>query len=367
VVFRSGTVEDLVMNPEFWRGRRVLLTGHTGFKGSWLALWLHSLGAKVTGLSLPAMAESLFLSAGVEGKLSHRIGDIRDIAVLRGLFAEAKPEVVFHLAAQSLVRPSYIDPLETFSTNVQGTANVLQSAVECDTVRVIVVVTSDKCYANAERQEGYREGDPLGGDDPYSASKGCAELVTNSWRKSFFNGGKVASARAGNVIGGGDWAADRLIPDLVRALRSGKAAGIRNPASVRPWQHVLEPLFGYLLLAERLWDDVSFAQEWNFGPDEHSVVSVAKIADLAVKLWGGEAAWQQTNEVKPPKETVMLQLNSAKARSKLRWRPSLSIEAALKQTIDWYRAYESHFDVAALSVSQIDEYQRNARRVFFAS
>lgn len=358
----GGPVEGLVMDPAFWRGRRVLLTGHTGFKGSWLALWLHRLGADITGLALAAEPDSLFFSASVERTLDHRIGDIRDIAVVRRTVAEVSPEVVFHLAAQSLVRLSYRDPLGTFATNVQGTAHVLQAASECASVRSVVVVTSDKCYANKEQREGYREGDPLGGDDPYSASKGCAELVTHSWRESFFDGGKVASARAGNVIGGGDWSSDRLLPDLVRAFRVGVPASIRNPGSVRPWQHVLEPLFGYLMLAERLWSDSSFAQEWNFGPDDQSAVSVSEVADRVVKLWGGAAGWVRTTEESPPKETLMLQLNSDKARTRLGWRPHLSLETALAQTIEWYMREATQSDMATVSLAQIAEYQSLASR-----
>ena len=359
---RDGALEGVVMNPDFWRGRRILLTGHTGFKGSWLALWLNHLGARVTGLALPAEPDSLFVSSAVKSLLDHRVGDIRDMSVVREIVREASPEIVFHLAAQSLVRMSYRDPLATFATNVQGTAHILHAALECASVRSIVVVTSDKCYANKEQREGYREGDPIGGDDPYSASKGCAELVTHAWRTSFFNGGKVASARAGNVIGGGDWSLDRLVPDLIRGFRAGIPVQIRNPNSVRPWQYVLEPLSGYLMLAERLWDDPSFAQEWNFGPDEQSAVKVGHIADLAAEFWGGSARWIQTAEESPPKETLMLQLNSDKARARLGWTPYLSLQAALEKTIDWYRRSADHDDMAVASAAQIAEYQSLTRR-----
>ncbi len=346
------------MTPQFWRGRRVLLTGHTGFKGSWLALWLHRLDARVTGLALPEMPESLFLAARVDRMLDHRIGDIRDLSVMRSVMREVEPEIIFHLAAQSLVRVSYRDPLGTFFTNVQGTAHVLQAASECDSVNAIVVATSDKCYENRERSGGYRESDPMGGDDPYSASKGCAELLTHSWRTSFFAGGKIASVRAGNVIGGGDSAADRLVPDLIRAFRSGTAAKIRNPASVRPWQFVLEPLVGYLMLAERLCDSRALAEGWNFGPDQTSVVSVAAIADRVAALWGKGACWEQASEANAPKESIMLQLDSTKARTRLQWQPVWPLDRALEATVAWYKSQAADADMAAVTLQQIDNYQR---------
>ena len=347
------------MTPRFWRGRRVLLTGHTGFKGSWLALWLHRLGAQVTGLALPEQPESIFRAARVDTILDHRIGDIRDLSVVRSVTGEIEPEIIFHLAAQSLVRVSYRDPLGTFLTNVQGTAHVLQAATECEGVNAVVVVTSDKCYENREQPSGYHEHDPMGGDDPYSASKGCAELLTHSWRKSFFAGGKVASARAGNVIGGGDWAEDRLVPDLIRAFRSGAAAKIRNPASVRPWQYVLEPLLGYLLLAERLCDSRAFAEGWNFGPDQTSVVSVAAIADRVAALWAKGACWEQASEANAPKESIMLQLDSTKARTRLQWQPAWPLDRALEATVAWYKSQAAAADMAAVTLQQIDSYQRS--------
>ena len=359
MVDRTSAVEGLAMTPGFWRGRRVLVTGHTGFKGSWLAVWLHRLGAHVTGLALPAVGESLFVSSSVERTLDHRLGDIRDFAVVCSAFESAKPEIVFHLAAQSLVRASYSDPLGTFATNVQGTAHVLQAAAASANLKAVVVVTSDKCYANRETADGYKEEDPLGGNDPYSASKGCAELVVHTWRTSFFGGKKLASARAGNVIGGGDWADDRLVPDLVRSFRSGRPAPIRNPASVRPWQHVLEPLAGYLMLAERLSDDAAFATGWNFGPDENSAATVSTVADLASETWGDGARWEKTVEASPPKESVMLQLNSSKARSMLGWQPQFSLDVALSKTIGWYKENTNRLDMTALTLAQIDEYQLN--------
>lgn len=348
------------MTLEFWRGRRVLLTGHTGFKGSWLAMWLHKLGARVTGLSLAPDEPSLFQAAGVAKLIDHRIGDIRDIELVRSLVAETKPEIVLHLAAQSLVRASYIDPLGTFSTNVQGTAHVLDAAARCDSVIAVVVVTSDKCYQNREQREGYRESDPMGGDDPYSASKGCTELVAHSWRTSFFGGARVASARAGNVIGGGDWASDRLVPDLIRAFSRGEAARIRNPASVRPWQFVLEPLYGYLLLAEQLAGGGRVAEGWNFGPDQNSIVDVGRVADKVAALWGHGARWERTVESNPPKESVLLQLDSSKARSKLGWRPALSLDDALENTVGWYKQHDAKADMAAASLLQIENYQQSA-------
>jgi CDP-glucose 4,6-dehydratase len=351
-------VEGLVMTPQFWCGRRVLVTGHTGFKGSWLTLWLHQLGARVTGLSLVPDDESLFHTAGVERLLDHRLGDIRDSDVVRGLFDEVKPEVVLHLAAQSLVRASYRDPLGTFATNVQGTAHVLNAAASCNSVSAVVVVTSDKCYQNREQREGYRESDPMGGDDPYSASKGCAELVTHSWRTSFFGGAKVASARAGNVIGGGDWAEDRLLPDLMRAFRAGQAGRIRNPVSVRPWQHVLEPLCGYLTLAERLCADSACAEGWNFGPDQRSIVDVGTVADKVAALWGQSARWSRVIEANPPKESILLQLDSTKAQSRLDWHPALSLDGALETTVAWYKQHAAGVDLAKVSLDQIHTYQR---------
>jgi CDP-glucose 4,6-dehydratase len=354
----AGAVEGVAMTPQFWNGRRVLLTGHTGFKGSWLALWLHELGARVTGLAMPALPESLFLTAKVETALDHRIGDIRDLSVLRSAVRASEPEIIFHLAAQSLVRASYRGPVETFAINVQGTAHVLQASAECDAVKAIVMVTSDKCYENRERIGGYRESEPMGGDDPYSASKGCAELLIHSWRQSFFAGGKVASARAGNVIGGGDWAEDRLVPDLVRAFLAGAPGAIRNPASVRPWQHVLEPLLGYLMLAERLYAHRSFAEGWNFGPDPSSVTSVRAIADRLAELWGDNACWEQTREANPPKEAALLQLDSTKAQNRLQWRPVWSLDRALDLTVAWYKSYAANADMATFTREQIKAYRR---------
>jgi len=289
-------VENLVINPVFWKSKKVLITGHTGFKGSWLALWLQNLGANVTGYSLqPPTNPNLFEIAHVADKMNSIIGDVRDLKHLISCFAENRPEIIIHMAAQSLVRTSYDDPVETYSTNVMGTVNVLEAVRHTDSVKVIIIVTSDKCYENKEWLWGYRENEPMGGHDPYSNSKGCAELVTSAYRNSYFHvksSVAVASTRAGNVIGGGDWAQDRLIPDIVNAFMEKRPVMIRNPNAIRPWQHVLEPLHGYLMLAERLWDKGhTFAEGWNFGPNEQDAKPVSYVVERLAQLWGKDASW----------------------------------------------------------------------------
>lgn len=353
-----------MIDTSFWKDRRVFLTGHTGFKGSWLALWLAQLGAKVDGYALaPETRPNLFDAANVAAVMQSQIGDVRDAAKLADAIQAARPDVVFHLAAQSLVRTSYAKPRETFETNVLGTVNVLEAVRHCDTVRAVVVVTSDKCYENLERDHAYREGDALGGHDPYSASKACAELVTGAYRRSFFAATRtgIASARAGNVIGGGDWAADRLLPDLVRAFGAGRAAQIRNPGAVRPWQHVLDPLAGYLILAERLCAaPETFAQAWNFGPDSGDVLPVREVADRMVALWGDGAAWAP-DTAPQPHEARLLMLDAAKAREKLGWHPRLPVHEALEWTVRWYRQCAVSAGSAGaknLALEQIDRYMQ---------
>lgn len=347
---------------DFWRGKRVLVTGHTGFKGSWLALWLNSLGARVHGYALePASTPSLWKLLGLEAEVKGRVADVRDLAAVRRAFEEDKPEIVFHLAAQSLVRPSYDDPVGTYATNVMGTVHVLEAAKGCAAIRVVINVTSDKCYENRETNQAYVETDAMGGHDPYSSSKGCSELVTTAYRRSFpKNSAGIASARAGNVIGGGDWAADRLIPDLVRATLRGQAAMIRNPGAIRPWQHVLEPLAGYLTLAEKLWaDPARFAGGWNFGPVLEDALPVKDVADTFVRTWGKPAAWK-TDGGKHPHEANYLRLDASKARKELGWKPRLGLKDAIAWSADWYRKQAAGASARELCLAQIAQYGKAA-------
>lgn len=351
-------MEDLGLNRGFWAGRRVLLTGHTGFKGSWLLLLLESLGARVTGISLEPEAGGLFTQAGRAGRCDHHIVDIRDFAALRPIVAAANPEIIFHLAAQPLVRQSYLDPLGTIGTNVLGTANLLEAARSARDLRAIVSVTTDKCYANDGRSIGYVESDRLGGHDPYSNSKACAELVTQCFRDSFFaeRSVGVASARAGNVIGGGDYAADRLVPDAVRAFSAGRRPELRNPSAVRPWQHVLDPLAGYCLLAERLAADPGgFAKGWNFGPDPDAVATVATVIDQLARSWGAPGDFEQ-QAGDHPHEAELLTLDSAMAKREIGWSPRLPLATAVEWTAEWYRAQLAGADAARLCLDQIDRY-----------
>ena len=347
---------------EAFAGRKVLVTGHTGFKGSWLSLWLHDLGARVSGLALaPDTQPSLFEQLGLERLIDSRMVDVRDAARVNKTLDETRPEVVFHLAAQPLVRLSYDQPAETFAVNVQGTANLLDAVRRTPSVRVVVVITTDKCYENRETDHAYREDDRLGGHDPYSASKACAELVTASYRDSFFKKDSrvsLSSARAGNVIGGGDWAKDRLLPDCMRALAAGKPVTVRNPRSVRPWQHVLEPLSGYLTLAARqLAEPQKFAEAWNFGPAPEDARTTAQIAELAVRGWGA-GRWSAADaDASAPHEAGLLKLDSAKARTRLSWRPVYGADEAVAQTVAWYRAAAAPgFDAPAFTRRQIQEY-----------
>ena len=351
------------MNPGFWQTRRVLLTGHTGFKGSWLSLWLQSLGAEVTGYSLAAPTEpSLFVLADVARGMHSVHGDVRDLEHLKRVVREHQPEIVFHLAAQSLVRRSYSDPVGTYATNLMGTAHVLETVRDTPTIGAVVIVTSDKCYENLEDRRAYRETDRLGGFDPYSSSKACAELITGAFRNSYFSSAKhaktgVASVRAGNVIGGGDWATDRLIPDVMRAVFAGGKVLIRNPDAVRPWQHVLDPLCGYLMLAEKLCHDPKrYAEAWNFGPDESESLPVATVLELLKGFWGADMAWQSEDGVQLH-EAHSLKLDSSKARTMLGWQPQWNLNRALEATAEWYKAQQSQKDLGSITLKQIQSYQ----------
>lgn len=347
-----------------YAGRHVLVTGHTGFKGSWLSEWLLRLGAHVTGYALePPTEPSLFDELGLASRMTHVIGDVRDLAHLRATFAAAQPEIVFHLAAQPLVRLSYDEPVETYETNVMGTVNVLEASRATPSVRVVVIVTSDKCYENRETDHAYREDDSMGGYDPYSSSKGCAELVTAAYRQSFFGAAspvRVASARAGNVIGGGDWACDRIIPDCVRALQANEPIVVRNPDAVRPWQHVLEPLSGYLLLASRLLEgDPAFDGPWNFGPREQGTVPVRRVVEDMIDAWGS-GTWQYAGQA-GPHEAHLLALDIGKAQSLLRWEPLYPVDRTVQVTAAWYAARHRGEDVAALTDDDIARYETAAR------
>lgn len=350
------------MNPDFWRGKAVFLTGHTGFKGSWLTLWLARMGASVHGYALePPSDPNLFLSAGIERVMaSSRIADVRDLDTLSRALAESRADVVIHMAAQALVRPSYEDPVGTFATNVMGTVNLLEAVRRAPAPPgAVLVVTTDKCYENREWHWGYRETEAMGGYDPYSSSKGCAELVVAAWRRSFFQDGgpALASARAGNVIGGGDWARDRLVPDVATTLARAERPLIRFPDAVRPWQHVLEPLSGYLTLCERLHRREPVADAFNFGPADGDARPVRHIADRLCALWGEGAAWR-TDAQPQPHEATYLKLDISKARAGLGWVPVWDLETALSRVVEWYRGYYGGDDARILTEAQIDAYQQ---------
>lgn len=339
---------ESTVDPAFWKGKRVLLTGHTGFKGSWMSLWLKEMGADLTGFSLNAPTiPSLFVDARVADGMRSIIGDVRDLDAVKEVFAEAQPEIVIHMAAQPLVRESYNFPVETFAINVMGTVHILEAVRQTASVRSVVIVTTDKCYENKEWFWGYREDEPMGGFDPYSNSKGCAELVTSSYRQSYFNPAKydshkvaIASARAGNVIGGGDWAADRIIPDAVRHLREARPAPVRNPHAVRPWQHVLEPLAGYLALGRRLMgsDAAAFCTAWNFGPAAGADATVRELVERFCADWGG-GRWEDLSAAGAPHETAVLRLCSDKATRDLGWRPRWDLAETIRRTAAWYYRY----------------------------
>ena len=344
----------------FWNGKKVLLTGHTGFKGSWLAFWLDSLGAQICGYALAPDGEiNLFDNLRLAGQIKHVVGDIRDLAHFEKTIADFQPDVVFHLAAQSLVRRSYRQPVETYETNVIGTVNVLEAVRRTESVKSVVIITTDKVYENKEWLWAYRENERLGGFDPYSNSKACAELAVSAYRNSFFAGGDclIASARAGNVIGGGDWSEDRLLPDVFRSLVFGEKLEVRNPFSVRPWQHVLEPLAGYLTLAEKLFEgEKSCAEAWNFGPAEDDSKPVGWILEEIKRIWNAPVNWRIGTE-KQPHEANLLKLDSTKARTELGWIPKLNISEAVKLTADWYRGYKDKTDLIEITKNQIEFYE----------
>lgn len=353
------------MDSEFWRGKRVLVTGHTGFKGSWLSLWLQKKKANVIGYALsPPSHPSLFETAGVaEGMMSLQ-GDVRDASSLQNTIAQYKPEIIIHMAAQPLVRYSYQNPVETYTTNVIGTVNVLEAIRQTEGIRVIVNVTSDKCYENREWVWGYRENEAMGGHDPYSSSKGCAELVAAAYRNSYFSpqtygehGVGLASVRAGNVIGGGDWARDRLIPDIIRAIMAKETVVIRSPDAIRPWQHVLEPLGGYLTLAEQLWSaGATYAEGWNFGPNDEDARPVSWIVEHLTKLWGNGAQWKLDAKINPH-EATYLKLDCSKAKNRLQWSPKLDLGTTLDWIVEWYRSYLNGDDMRQLTERQINQYE----------
>jgi CDP-glucose 4,6-dehydratase len=345
------------INKTFWKNRRVFLTGHTGFKGSWLALWFYLLGAKVTGYSLKApTTPSLFELCRIDKLVDSIIGDVRDLKKLKQAMLAAKPQIVIHLAAQPIVRESYKVPVDTFSTNVMGTVNVLEAARQGSGVRAVVNVTTDKVYENYGKRAGYKENDPLGGYDPYSISKSCSELVAHAYQRSY--GMKVATARAGNVIGGGDWALDRLVPDFMRAILKREKIVIRNPKAVRPWQQVLDPLKGYLILAEKLYRyGDNYTGAWNFGPDARDAKSVEWLVKKLCSLWGEGAAYL-IDKRKHPHEAHWLNLDSAKACAKLGWKPKWDITCAIDKVVEWTKAYQDRKDMRAICLRQIEEYMK---------
>jgi CDP-glucose 4,6-dehydratase len=362
----KGALEALEMNTGFWHGKRVFLTGHTGFKGAWLSLWLRDLGADVIGYALAATTPSLFDVAQIGQNMRSIIGDIRDQAELATAVQEARPDIVIHMAAQALVRHSYVEPVETYATNVMGTVHLLEAVRRTDSVRSVLIVTSDKCYENKEWPWGYRENEPMGGYDPYSSSKGCAELVSAAYRNSYFNPDKypehgvaIATARAGNVIGGGDWAADRLIPDILRAIETGHPVNIRSPHAIRPWQHVLEPLSGYLVLAEKLYTDGSaYAEGWNFGPADEDARSVQWIVEQLTALWGEGASWQVDRNPQPH-EAYYLKLDCSKAHAKLGWHPRWDLQTTLTSIVLWQRQMLSGNNMQTFSLRQIADYHQS--------
>jgi CDP-glucose 4,6-dehydratase len=364
-------VINMMPNSGFWKDKSVFITGHTGFKGGWLALWLSSLGAKVTGFSLdPVITPNFYTVTNINDVIFKSIiGDIRNFNFLKDCIVATNPEIVIHMAAQPLVRSSYLNPIETFSTNVMGTVNLLESVRYISNVRSIVIVTTDKCYENNESIWGYREHDRLGGRDPYSSSKACAEFVTSAFRHSFFSkfdyGSQevgIASARAGNVIGGGDWSDDRLIPDAIKSFSMGSVLNIRNPLATRPWQHVIEPLSGYMLLAESLYNYGSkFNGGWNFGPKYEDTLPVNIVINKLIESWPVHASWR-LDEKETPYESKALKLDITKSSELLGWKPRWSIDTALEKTIDWHNGYVNNSDMRDLSFKQIMSYVNSLER-----
>ena len=354
-------LEILTMNREFWKDKKVFITGHTGFKGAWLSLWLQDCGAVLTGYALaPNTTPNLFETALVADGMKSVIGDIRNLEQLTKAMLDSSPDVVIHMAAQPLVRFSYRNPVDTYSTNVMGTVNLFEAVRKTDSVKSVVNVTTDKCYENKEWIWGYREDESMGGHDPYSNSKGCSELVTAAYRKSFFNSpgsAKIASGRAGNVIGGGDWAEDRLIPDILKSFVDNEPVVVRNPSATRPWQHVLEPLSGYLVLAERLYlDGDEYAEGWNFGPEDGDIKPVSSIIEYLVERWGAGASWIH-DESEHPHEAQLLKLDISKAKKLLKWAPKWSIFTALDSIIEWHQAWLKGSDVKAITLKQIHKFE----------
>lgn len=354
-----------MINKKFWEKKRVFITGHTGFKGSWLSLWLHSLGAIVTGYALdPPTDPSLFELCKIGNLVKSITGDVRNSKLLNQAMIGANPEIIIHMAAQSLVRDSYKDPVETYSTNVMGTVNLFEAVRKCKGVKAVINVTTDKCYENREWYWGYRENEPMCGYDPYSNSKACSELVTSSYRSSFFNskdyethGVGIASARSGNVIGGGDWATDRLIPDCVRSILKGEKILIRNPQAIRPWQHVLEPLSGYLMLAEKLYEKgPRYAEAWNFGPNDQDAKNVEWIVKKICAKWGQNVSYV-IDKGEHPHEAHYLKLDCSKAKSELCWYPKWNLEYAIDKVMEWVRAYRNGQDLYKVGLRQIEEYE----------
>jgi CDP-glucose 4,6-dehydratase len=349
---------EVKIDKNFWTGKRVFLTGHTGFKGSWLSLWLSSMGADVKGYSLePPTLPSLFIEAKVSEKIHSEIGDIRNLSQLKKSVTSFNPDILFHMAAQPLVRYSYDNPIETYEVNVIGTAKVLEASRSCQNLKAIINITTDKCYENKNYDKAYKEDDPMGGHDPYSSSKGCSELLTASYRRSFFEskGVGLASVRAGNVIGGGDWAKDRLIPDILKSFQAGKKVIIRNPLATRPWQHVLEPLSGYLILAQKLFDSpINFSQGWNFGPKEKDVKPVNWIVDKMSSNWS-QSAWELEKDAQPH-EADFLKLDINKAQLSLNWNPTWSLETTLEKIIIWHKAWINKENMQKISIDEINKY-----------
>jgi CDP-glucose 4,6-dehydratase len=354
-----------VINPQFWKHRKVFITGHTGFKGGWMSIWLSHLGAEVTGFSLPPTgSSSFFKNVSVENSITKSIyADIRNLELLKKSIQDSQPSIVIHMAAQPLVIKSYLDPIETYSTNVMGTLNILESVRATTSVKAILNITTDKCYENNEHLTGYKETDPLGGYDPYSSSKACSELLSASYRKSFLteSGVALATARAGNVIGGGDWSENRILPDAIKAFMNNNRLLVRNPIAIRPWQHVLEPIMGYLILCQQLISNpIEFSSAWNFGPNEDDARSVAEIVDIIVKCWGDDAKWYQ-GSIDSHHEANYLKLDCSKAEKELKWKSIWTLQNSIIETVKWYKASINNKDMNKFTINQIEKYISNEK------